>query len=227
VTDIDRGGGLKPETDSPHRSRWLTPELYGAQAALTSMGSVAAPLLAGFSLAAVVQTLTLTPRDVRWRDAAFLLFMLAAVLFLGTVQATFWARQYQTTPAEIKSWWPDADSADRLARLTNEQRLHAAGFRMWTNRARITYGLALLVLIAALTTLAIPPPSHHHVAVLRWAAVAVGVVAFTIEVIWTAGSFTINRWAWAQRLLAPRPPGDADDAVGVRNSPDATDLEYR
>ena len=50
------------------------------------MGTIAAPLLGGFSLAGMVQTLTITTSETRWPDAALLLFMLATVLFIATVQ---------------------------------------------------------------------------------------------------------------------------------------------
>lgn len=188
----------------PRPPFWVTPDWYGTYEALSSMGTVAAPLLGGFALASVVLTLTLTPSDLRWRDATFLLFLLAALFFVGTVQATFWARQYQATPSEIKSWWPDADTPNRLILLQREQELHAAGFRTWSNRARVTYSIALLCLLAGLTVLAVPPASRH-VPVLRWVAVAVGVLAFLTEAAWTLGGFTTTRWKWAARLMLPKP----------------------
>jgi hypothetical protein len=189
----------------PRRSFWVTPEWYGTHEALASMGTIAAPLLGGFSLAAMVQTLVLTPGDLRWRDAALLLFMLAAVFFIGTVQVTFWARQYQASPSEIKSWWPDADTRDRLVMLQREQKVHAAGFRTWSNRARVSYSIALLCFLAGLTVLAVPAASAGHVPLLRWVAVAVGVLAFLAEAAWILGSFTTSRWKWAARLMIPEP----------------------
>jgi hypothetical protein len=135
------------------------------------------------------------------RDAAFLLFMLAAVLFVTAVQAMFWARGYQTNPPEMKAWWPDADDPARLEQLRREQRRHAAGFRMWSDRARVTYSVALLCLLAALTVLAVPPVSYGQSSFLRWLTVAVGAVAFLSEAIWVTGSFTNSKWlTW---LLKP------------------------
>jgi hypothetical protein len=179
----------------------VTPYLYGEAEALNSMGTIAAPLLAGFSLAAMVQTLTITKSQARWPDVALLLFMLAAVLFVTTVQTMFWARGYQATPQQIMEWWPDVDDAERMELLRREQKRHAAGFRMWSNRARITYSAALLCLLAALTLLAVPPPFQEQASILRWLAVAVGAVAFIAETVWTIGSFTSPQWmAW---LLEP------------------------
>lgn len=189
-----------------HGPYWVTPDRYGEAEALNSMGTVAAPLLAGFSLAAMVQTLTITTRQARWPDAALLLFMLAAVFFVATVQLMFWARGYQASPPDLEAWWPDARQSQRMKMLQSEQRWHAAGFRMWSHRARIAYDAAVLCLLAALTLLAVPTESHRQVPVLRWLAVAVGGVAFIIEAIWVTGSFVHTRWV--ARLLEP-PPEDA------------------
>jgi hypothetical protein len=199
--------GPEPGTGPPRGSYWETPNLYGEAEALNSMGAIAAPLLAGFSLAAMVQTLTITTSDTRWPETALLLFMLAAVLFVATVQAMFWARGYQTSPSEIKAWWPDATDPERLKLLRDEQKWHAAGFRMWSNRARVAYAAALLCLLAALTLLAVPAESHGQVPSLRWLAVAIGGVAFIAEALWITGSFTNARWM--ARLL--QPPADSID----------------
>lgn len=208
--------GRKARAGASHEHYWVTPYLYGEAEALNNMGTIAAPLLAGFSLAAMAQTLTITKGQTRWPDAALLLLMLAAVLFVTTVQAMFWARGYLASPQQIKEWWPDADDTERMKLLRREQKLHAAGFRMWSNRARATYSVALLCLLAALTLLAVPPESHEQSPVLRWLAVAVGTAAFIAEAVWIMGSFKNPRWmAW---LLEP-PQNDTVDSTtaGLRS----------
>ena len=127
--------------------------------------------------------------------------MLAAVLCVTTVRAMFWACGYQTTPKEIMDWWPDVTDPQRVTMLQREQKRHAAAFYMWSNRARVTYSAALLCLLAALTTLAVPPETHQHATLLRWLAVAIGVAAFIAETIWIVGSFTDPKWM--RRLLHP------------------------
>jgi len=188
----------------PQGPYWKTPYLYGEAEALNSMGTIAAPLLAGFSLAAMVQVLTVNAAETRWPDAALLLFLLAAVMFVACVQAMFWARGYQVTPPEIKDWWPDAVDPERMDQLRREQELHSAGFRMWSDRGRLTYAAGLLCLLAALTVLAVPP-DHGQSSIVRWLAVAVGSAAFTSETVWTFGSFTspVRRPRWVTRLLEP------------------------
>ena len=197
---VDDQARPEPEAGPQNQLDWEPPRLYGDAEAINSMGTIAAPLLAGFSLAAMVATLTIKTSDARWPNVALMLFMLASVLFVTTVQATFWARQYQTNPKEIKDWWPSAIDSKGLGHVL---KWHAAGFRLWANRARKVYSVALLCLLAALTVLAVPPESYAQEPFWRWLAVAVGGAAFIAEIIWIAGSFTKSKWL--ARLLEPRP----------------------
>lgn len=213
MNEADNPSREPPRRRPPPRGpSWVIPVKYGSAEALTNMGTIAAPLLGGFSLAATVQTITITPSQSRWPDAATVLFLLAAVLFIATVQAMFWAREYQVTPDEITAWWPDAN--DRLDMLRVEQAQHAAGFKMWSGRARRAYNAALICLLAGLTTLAVPAETHGRALVLRWAAVAFGVIAIAGEVAWIRGSSHPDR-GWLGRFLVP--PAESDTAIRKRS----------
>lgn len=179
---------------APSHCTGTPPELYGEAEALNSMGTIAAPLLGGFSLAAMVLTVTITTSETRWPDAALLLFMLAAVFFVATVQFMFAARRFQASPSEFKAWWPDAEQPQRIKKLQNDQKRHAAGFRRWSGRALVTYRVAVLCLQAALTMIAVPAVSHGQVSVLRWSAVAVGGAVFIAQAIWVIGNFISREW---------------------------------
>ena len=185
---VDDHSAAQPQ-DRGEPLYWDAPELYGEAEALNVMGTIAAPLLGGFSLASMVLTVTITTSETRWPDAALLLFMLAAVLFVGTLQFMFVARRYQASPSDLKAWWPDAEQPQRMKKLQNEQKWHARGFRRWSRRALVLYRTALLCLQAALTMLAVPAVSHGQVSVLRWSAVAVGGAAFTAQAVWIIGNF--------------------------------------
>jgi hypothetical protein len=96
-----------------------------------------------------------------------------------------------------------------LKLLMRAQKLHAVGFHMWSNRARVAYSAALLCLLAALTLLAVPPQSHAQQPAFRWLAVVVGSAAFITETIWIIGSFANPPWlAW---LLAPASPQSTEE----------------
>ena len=151
---------------------WDAPALYGEAEAVASVGTVAAPLLAGFCLTATVQALTLTTSDTRWPS-------LMLLLSVATVQFMFWARRYQLGPSELKAWWPDADHPQRTKMLQDIQKHHAVGFRRWARWVRAAYRAALLCLLAGFTILAVPPAgSHGQPSVIRWVAVGVGGAAF-------------------------------------------------
>jgi hypothetical protein len=177
--------------EGPQGPFWQTPDKYGAAEAVMSMGTIAAPLLAGFSLAAFVVIFTIKATDVRYRDVAALLLLLAAVLLVMAVQATFWARQYQVTPAQLKEWWQDADKQYRLDMLKIEQAEHMASFQTWSRRAGTVYNFGLLCLLAGLTVLAIPPVKENPPA--RWLAVGVGAIAFVLELGWVIKSLLEDR----------------------------------
>jgi hypothetical protein len=199
--DVQDPAGARPP--GQRGEFWPTPRRYGAAEALVSMGTIAAPLLAGFSLAGFLQVLALSTNDVRWRDAPLLLLMLAALLLIGSVQATFWARQFQVTPGDLKDWWPDWQQPYRIRMIGRELADHNAGFRRWANLARTSYELGLLALISALTVLAVPPQSATGP--LRWIAAAAGVIAFCAELCWGLVS---------QRSRQRRPAAQAPPAVG-------------
>jgi hypothetical protein len=165
------------------------PSRYGASDAVASMGNVAAPFLAGFSLAVTVQTLSLPPGTTRLRDLSLLLFLLAAVLLIATVQAMFWARQYLVAPKDLMDWYPDWPQPYRRQGLTAIMKCDNARFRKWSNAARVTYDFGLLCLLSGLTMLAVPPGSAHGgTSVLRWVAVAIGSAATIVEAAWVCWS---------------------------------------
>ncbi len=115
---------MKPEP------RWEVPPEYGYAGAIESMGSIAAPLLAGFSFALAV---FLIGRDgSSWTSAALLLLVGAALAFVDAVQFTFRARQFAVTPPEIEMWWSDPARRELLRR---EQRFYHANHRAWAMAA--------------------------------------------------------------------------------------------
>ena len=66
------------------------PEHYGDPAALDALSSVAAPLLAGGTLA-LLGVVVQQPSSLRWPGLALLLLVVAAVMLVTAVQCGFWA----------------------------------------------------------------------------------------------------------------------------------------
>lgn len=146
------------EAVSRGRSRvsfWQDPK-FGLAEAVATMGTIAAPLLAGFSLSAFVLVLTLKARDARFRDVAALLLLLAAVLLVLAVQATTTAR----------GWWLDPGQPSYAEMPKADRKWLTHKFRIWSVGATIAYDLGLLCLLAGLTVLAVPPVRENPAA--RW-----------------------------------------------------------
>src|SRR5438105_1867153 len=103
---------------------WAPPNPYGAAAAVEMMGSVAAPLLAGFALTLLVLIISDTGA-IRWADLALILLAASAVALISTVQFTFWARSYTVEPDQLRAWWPEIDSdLERRSVVRGEQLAH-------------------------------------------------------------------------------------------------------
>ena len=98
-----------PATGPEHESvwsRWLLPSPkrgYGTSAAVQSVGSVAAPLLAGFSFTLVGLVLA-SPDRIRWPGASLVLLTAAGLSHVTAVQCAAWAREWNPTPSELLNW---------------------------------------------------------------------------------------------------------------------------
>ncbi|HSK15229.1 MAG TPA: hypothetical protein VK915_03580 [Gaiellaceae bacterium] len=178
---------------------WRRPEPYGHPEAIHSLGSVAAPLLAGFSLTLVAYTLTET-QAFRWPDAALALIMGAVLALIGCVQCTMCARLFHVTPAELESWWPDADDPARADLNRREQARLADSHRLWARRAQVLYNGGILLLLAGITVALVPP---GPLAPARLAALAVGLLGLAVALLWIA-SVLAPLGRVAGRFLEPR-----------------------
>ncbi|MFD9597160.1 hypothetical protein ACFWA9_31010 [Kitasatospora sp. NPDC059973] len=147
-----------------------------------TVGRNTAPFLAGFSLAASIQTLNLSAEVIYWRNLPFLLFVMAALFLIFTVQALFWAQSWKVTPAELMMWFPDWEHHYRRKAMTGILDEHRERYEKWVAAASLTFALGLFCLLAGLTLIAVPPTCADSS--LRWSAVAVGSFAVTGELLW-------------------------------------------
>lgn len=134
-----------------------------------AMAGVAAPLLAGFSIAFIGLVIS-SAAAFRWPGWTLLSLTVSALLLITAVQGGFWARHYR----------PDVSDEDRQAQNWN---LALPEFKRWVHVTRWSYnsGIALLLLGIAL---ALFPGSHARDAVWRQAAAWIAVAAAIGEVIW-------------------------------------------
>lgn len=164
--------------------KWRRPAPLGYPSAIDLVGGVAAPMLAGFSLASVI-LVSDDAANFRWPGATTLGLAIAAVSLVGAVQCAFNARQYIWSAAEVLAWWPDMqENSEREERLRAEQDAAFRRWQVWTTWTRRTYALGILALLAALA-LALPP--QHAMGLqgsLRWAASGVAFLACASEACW-------------------------------------------
>jgi hypothetical protein len=165
---------------------WDVPYPYGWPAAVDSMGSVAAPLLAGISIALATLLLSIQ-ESLHWPDVALFLLVGATLCLLGAVQATFWMRRYSVTPSELSEWWgKDLDSPERLGAVMQEQQNLAREQRVWALRARRLYNAGLLFLLLSLPTILVPKGGIGHASSMRLAAIFLALLGFSVELLWIA-----------------------------------------
>jgi hypothetical protein len=165
--------------------RWDVPRRYGYAAAVEGMGAVAAPLLAGFSIALVALVIQ-GSSDLRYANLALLVFVAAALAFIACVQFTFHARSFVVTPPELEMWWSDSVEPDRREQLRWEQRLYFRNHEMWARRAGHMYNVGLLALLLGLVATVLPVGPISDAPVGRLLVVALAALGFSAEFAWVA-----------------------------------------
>jgi MFS family permease len=176
---------------APAETHWDVPYPYGDAAAIDSMGAVAAPLLAGFSVTLAALVLS-APSHFRWVSVTLVLLVIAALALIMALQFAFRARQFVVSPAEIEQWWPDAASPERRQMLRREQREHRAEYTTWSNSARHAYNTGILFFVAGLTSALVRPGPISNG---RLTAIALALLGVVGEFCWIANDATAKRRA--------------------------------
>lgn len=144
---------MDPETNSKHSEtrlkRWIS-----------SVGTVTLPLLAGFSITAVV-VVSEDPTNFRWPGATILVLAFAALVLIAAVQCAYHAHVY----------------------LSKRDPGYKKGVT-WARWTRRLYDAGLLALLAGLALIVAPNRASGMQADLRWAAAALACLACLSETIW-------------------------------------------
>jgi hypothetical protein len=185
---------------------WHPPEPLGYPASIQALGGFAAPLLAATSFtmtALLLPTLSSTSKNfVRWPDAALTLFVAGGLAQIAAVQATMWARRYDTSPDELSQWFPDEVLDGRPSEwLRNVQDGTLEQSQLWANRTRLAYHLGILLLLAGLTTTVVPPGS---MSLSRWVLVTTACSGLVGELCWSSGRHLLTRVAGEWHSTAQR-----------------------
>jgi hypothetical protein len=168
--------------NQPPEKGWDIPVRYGYAAAIDSIGSVAAPFLAGVSGALAVFVMQ-NEAAFGWANAALCFLIGATLAFLATLQFSFWARQFVATPAEIQMWW-DAETLSAQEHLHREQHDDMARHRRWSSRVRWSYDVGLLAFLLGLTVCLVPAGGLTEASGGRQVVVFLAALGLVLELAW-------------------------------------------
>lgn len=210
----------------PPLPRWEYPPPFGRAAAVETMTSVAAPLLAGFSIA-VIGVVAQAPSSFRLPGITLAILTITAILLVACIQVGFRARAVLYSKAEIDSWWPEEDrKADPL--IDYSIRVNQNNdYKKWLDyhkRARQFYNLAIVSLAFGISTALVPPSYYGSIdhsiqlsqleSIARWTATGLATLAGLGEISWWISDNKrhreILRKHVAKEKCPPRPPREAN-----------------
>jgi len=215
VKTASTSGSDPPDSSQGPRERGpAPPNPYGLFSTVDGLGTVAAPLLAGFAVTLIALVLQVET-DLRWPSLSLTLLGVAAVLLLQTVQLAARARGYAITPAQVRDWFPDLDrQVERRAVVNWELRHHQACWRALVARARWRYNLAIVSLLLGIAAMLVPAEAAR-LTTARWCAIAVVLAGAAAEIaVLLTGWGGRRRHRWLRRVTvrlfgwvtAPTPP---------------------
>ena len=192
IDEPDPEGDSGPgEAGQPRIPPWQLPVPVGRGAAIDAMTGVAAPLLAGFSLA-LLGVVAQAPGSFLLPGPALLTLTATTILMVGCVQLGFRARGYLYSAADVSAWWPEPRPLIITDALQLQQADHFAQWLLWSNRARVAYNASIIMLAFGVALVLAPPASYGDCQILvspaesgiRWAACALAAAAGLGELGW-------------------------------------------
>ncbi len=191
---------MPPPKEHQAPPAWTVPAPYGYAKAVTTAGSVGAPLLAGFTVT-LMGIVIGYGSDMGAPGLALVVLSAAAVVLIAAVQFSFAARSYAVDPREIAAWYPDYNDDAVRQNLVDDQAYHAKQEQVWGRRFRRAYNFGILLLLAGVAVVLIPPGGDDG-NVGRWFAVAIMFSGAVAEIYWIvdgwAGALSKEEW-WQER----------------------------
>ncbi|QNE75059.1 hypothetical protein F0344_10950 [Streptomyces finlayi] len=161
---------------------------------MNSATYVAAPLLAGFSVASIGLILT-SQESFRWPGVTLLLLTLSAILLVTSVQFGITYQKYYYSLADVQSWWTDEEIESNEKVIAREQADDFAEWRKAAWGAMACYNMGITLLAASLATSLAPLPGDDSaLESLKWTCVAILGQASLIAVIFgVSTAYKIHR----------------------------------
>ena len=228
--------GMAPQGPAPPGPQpptvWEHSRPVGFVESVKVVGGIAAPLLAGFSLTAVIQLLTLGA-DVRppLTGLAVAAFSLAGAFLLYCLQFSAVAVGFAAAPSDYLDYSPEAShDPAAFARLRAVQHEDGALRRAYNARAGLCYNLGLITFLFGFGFVLVP--RHWFWFSGRPVGLAAVLVALVVEIVWTTSNASrpkVMLPGWANQpppvpdslygdgfdLVAPPPPPEPEPDHGA------------
>jgi hypothetical protein len=200
---------------STPRGEWTVRHPEGYYDAMQAIGTMVAPILAGFAI--VILALVLVPPGkgeadpLRWRDPVLALLVFSALLLIICTQGAIRARTTLVKPDELRAWYPS--SVDEAGWPNEWLGDHQKVLEERTARAstvcRHTYNAGTLLLFTAIAVLLVPPSPVDDA---RRVALVAAMLAVVVEAAWLTGT-SLRQYRLTERLPTLLTP--ASYAVGA------------
>lgn len=164
---------------------WRKPRPLGYASTADSFYSVAAPVLAGFSVATLGVCLADSDK-FRWPGPVLLALSLAALLLTAALQFGFHAQQHLYSPAQVRDWYDDEElTEERLVALQIEQDENYRRWQGWDRRATISYNAGISVFGLGLVFALLPEGEREATWYFRTLAALLLGGGVLLELLWT------------------------------------------
>lgn len=164
----------------PLKRIFPSPEPLGDPAAFASLGTIAAPLLAGFAVT-VIMFAAQTPKSFRYPSLVELTAGLAVLALLTALQCTVHAQRYAVTPPDLLNRYAPDDRLQIVLLAYEEVR------RCWSARANHSYNAGIVCFFVTLALVLVPASGVAKGVAMpgaRWAAVTIAGLGALFEVGW-------------------------------------------
>lgn len=171
-----------PKTWGQFMSESVEPKLLprapyplGYAEATTSTQTVAAPLLAGASLALLGVLIVEGEKHFRWPEVTLLLVVTASMALIATIQIGANARRFLYNEETIRAWYGESAKATRD---WEERSAHFGEWKIRVHRAVIAFNTGTMLLILAVTSALLPRDNGDFV---RWISVGLALAGAVVE----------------------------------------------
>jgi hypothetical protein len=187
---------------SEPRGEWAVRQPEGYYDAMQAMGTMVAPILAGFAFA--ILALVLVPPakgavdPVRWRDPVLALLVFSALSLIICIQGAIRARATFVKPDELRAWYPTSvnEQGEPNKWLADRQKALEERTARASTASRHTYNAGTLLFFTAIAVLLVPPSPVDDA---RRVTLVAATLAVAVEAAWLTGT-SLRQHHWTQRL---------------------------